>query len=225
MTSTLLPGGLSNAQPGTALETYVGDDPTAVHSYFNDFNTFASGDWTNTATGVVTNAIVDGDGGWLSMLNSAAQNDLNSLQLVKMGFQITSGKQFWFKTRFKTSNATNAILVMGLIPTDTTPLTNTDGVFLQKLGGSTTLSLVVKKSSTATTLTLGTMADNTFIDAGFYYDGVSLGLKYFNGVNNGSISLANMPFATALTVTMAEANNTAAAITTTVDYIFAATER
>jgi len=221
--TTLYPNGVSNAPVGSVLQTFSAPDPTINHTYFNDFDVYTSGDWTNTATGSVTNAIVAGDGGWLSLLNSASNADLNSLQLKVATFAITAGKEAWFKCRLKTSSATNAALIVGLIQTTTTPLTVTNGVYFSKAAASTTLTAKVTGSSTTSTVTAATMVDDTFITIGWHYNG-SLVQIYINGNRVASLPVTNLP-SSALNLTIAESNGTAAAITTTVDYILCSTER
>lgn len=221
---TNYPNGVTNAPVGSVLQTYPAPDYSITHEYFNDFDVYTAGDWTNTATGSVTNAIVAGDGGWLSLLNSAANSDLNSLQLKVATFAITAGKEAWFKCRLKTSNATNAALIVGLIQTTTTPLTVTNGVYFNKAAASTSLTAKVTAASTTSTVTAATMADDTFISFGWHYNGSNLVQIYVNGNRVGSLPTTNLP-ATALNLTIAESNGTAAAITTTVDYILCSTER
>lgn len=222
--TTVYPNGVTNAPIGTALQTFPAPDPTVLHTYFNDFDVYTAGDWTNTATGSPTNAIVAGDGGWLSMLNSASSADLNSLQLKVATFAITAGKEAWFKARLKTSSATNAALIVGLIQTTTTPLTVTNGVYFSKAAASTSLTLKATASSTTSTVTAATMADDTFITIGWHYNGSSLIQVYINGNRVASVPTTNLP-SSALNLTIAESNGTAAAITTTVDYVVASTER
>lgn len=222
--TTNYPNGVTNAAIGTALQTFTAPDPTVSHTYFNDFDVYTAGDWTNTATGSVTNSIVAGDGGWLGLVNSAANNDLNSLQLKVATFAVTAGREAWFKTRFKTSSATNAALIIGLIQTTTTPLTVTNGVYFSKAAATTTLTLKATASSTTSTVNVGTMADDTFVTVGWHYDGRSTVFAYINGSRVASIPTTNLP-SSALNLTLAEANGTAAAITTTIDYVLCSTER
>lgn len=222
--TTAYPNGVTNAPIGSTLQTFNDTDWTINHTYFNDFDTYAAGDWTNTATGSVTNSIVAGDGGWLSMLNSASSADLNSLQIKAATFAIVAGKQAWFKTRFKVSNATNANLVIGLIQTTTTPLTVTDGVYFIKAAASTTLIARTTASSTTSSVNVATLANDTFVTVGWHYDGNGLINVFYGGNKVASLPTTNLPTA-ALNLTIAESNGTAAAITTTVDYVFASTER
>ena len=116
--------------------------------------------------------------------------------------------------------------MIGLQITDTTPLDVTDGVFFIKADGAATVNLLVEKNNTATTTSsVATMADDTFITLGFYYDG-STQIQYsVNGTVLGTSVTTNLPDDEALTVTMALQNGAAAAKTMTVDYVFVAKER
>lgn len=222
------PNGIGTAVIGSVLSaTYPALDPFIIHQYESDFDAFdAAGDWTNTATGSVTNAITAGDGGWLAMLNSAANNDLNSLQLKAATFAIVAGNEAWFKLRFKVSSATNSALTLGLIQTTTTPLTVTDGIYFSKPAASTTMS--IKSAASSVIVTAGTtitLADNTFVNVGFHYDGNATINIFLNNNRIGGFTPGTSLPTAALNLTIAEANGTAAAITTTVDYILAATQR
>lgn len=222
--TTNFPNGVTTAAVGSSLDSYVADDPTVVHSYFNDFNNYAAADWTITATGSVTNGLVTGDGGILSLVNSAANNDLDSFQSTVEPFVITPGKQAWLKVRFQLSNATNAAAVLGLQITDTTPLAVSDGFYFSKAAASTALNFVTEKASTATTTALGAMANTTYVTAGAHYNGSDKIHLYFNDSMVASCAVTNLPTRT-LAITFAVANGTAAANTMLVDYIMIATER
>lgn len=226
ITTTNLPGGITNAALSTVMTSFGAPDPSVFHSYWNDFDTFASGDWTNTATGSVTNANAAGNGGILSLANSAANNDLDSIQLKAASFAIVAGSQAWFKCRFNISNATNAALTIGLIQTTTTPLTVTDGIYFSKAAASTALAMKIAKSSAITTLSsVATLANTTYLNVGWHYNGSSAVTCYVNNVKVGAITdLTNLPTAN-LNLTIAVANGTAAANTLLVDYVGVFNER
>ena len=227
--TTLIPSGVTNAVIGTALETYLGMDPSTVHQYFNDFDVYASGDWTATGTHTPTNGVIAGNGGILSMANLSTSADLDQLTLVAATFAFVPGLQAWFKSRFQVSNATNSGLIIGLQNLNTNAFAATDGVWFYKAEASTTLNAVVAASSTATTSSWGlTMANTTYVDVGFYYDGGQSGVLqlYANGSPVGSVATTNLPpSSTSLALTMAVENGTAAAETMLVDYVLAAVER
>jgi len=149
---------------------------------------------------------------------------LNPLQLKVATFALVAGSQAWMKFRFSLSNATNANLIIGLIQTTATPLTVTDGFYFSKVAASTTLTAKVAKSSTISTVNVGTMANATYVSAGMHYDGNATITVWLNNVKVGSLPITNLPTAN-LNLTMAASNGTAAAITLNVDYAFASVER
>ena len=224
--TTNLFSGMTNALLGTALETYIGMDPTTVHQYFNDFDVFTSGDWTNTATHTPTNQLVAGNGGILELINSTTSADLDQLTLKVATFAFTAGLQLWFKTRFSIGDATNSEIILGLQNLNTNAFAATDGVWFQKNAAGTTGNILVAKSSTTTTSTQAlTLVANTYANVGFYYDGAALNV-YMNDVASGTVAVTNLPASsTNLAVTMAVANGTAAGQTLLVDYIMVAAER
>lgn len=224
--TTLIPSGISNAVTGTALETYIGMDPSTVHQYFNDFDVFTAGDWTNTGTHTPTNVLTAGNGGILSMANQATSADLDQLTLKVATFAITPGLQFWFKARFSTADATNSEIILGLQNLNTNAFAATDGIWFQKNAAVTTGNIIVAASSTATTSTQTiTLVNSTYANVGFYYDGLNINV-YYDDTPSGTVSATNIPASsTNLALTLASANGTSAAQTLLVDYIMAAAER
>jgi hypothetical protein len=170
--------------------------------------------------------LTDGDGGLLLITNTAADDDLVALQKVGESYRFASGKELFFEARLKVSDATESDVVIGLQITDATPLDVSDGVFFIKADGSTSVSLLVEKNGTATTTSsVATMANDTFISLGFYYDGAS-SIQYFvDGVVKGTSVTTNLPDDEDMTVSIALQNGEAVAKTMTVDYVFVAKER
>jgi hypothetical protein len=232
MGTTNLPNGVTNNIKQNLLGELTELDPSKVHTFFNDFDTYVAGNWTVTETQAgATQALTDGDGGILLLTNSAADDDLNALQKVGESFRFASGKKLWFKSRFKVSDATQSDFVMGLQITDTTPLAVTDGVYFRKDDGDANLDFVIVKDSTATTATaITTVVSDTYITAGFYYDGKS-SISYFAGTDTldptflGKSVLTNLPNDEDLTVSFAIQNGEAVAKTMSVDYILVSKER
>jgi hypothetical protein len=200
---------------------------TLYHTYFEDFDYYTAADWTVTETQAgATQALTDGDGGLLLITNTAADNDLVSLQKVGESFRFASGKPLFFEARFKVSDATQSDVVIGLQITDTTPLDVTDGVFFIKADGAATVDFLVEKNNTATTASaVATMANDTFIRLGFYYDGISAVQYFVNGSIAGSSVTTNLPDDEDMTITIAIQNGEAVAKTMTVDYVYVAKER
>jgi len=229
---TRFPNGVSN----TALEDGIGGllpflDPTKHIVFWDDFHRYTAGDWTITTTeagaGSATEALTDGHGGLLLITNDSADNDNDFFQNVGEAFRFTSGKKAYFEARFKVSDATQSDVVVGLQIKDTSPLDVTDGVFFLKADGATTFNFFVEKNDTqSTSSAVATLADNTFIKLGFYYDGAATFTPYVNGVAKTPItSTANMPDDEDLTVSFGIQNGEAVAKTMTVDYILAAMDR
>ena len=159
--------------------------------------------------------------------NDDADNDHDFFQLVKEGFKYEAGKQIGFHIRFKTNDATQSDIVAGLQLTDTTPLDVTDGVFFLKSDGAATISFIVEKDSTQSTLTLpNSLADDTFMTLGFIYDPKDQKFHvYQNNVLAGTVVSTNAPDDEELALSFGIQNGAAAAKTLTVDYVGAYKER
>ena len=226
MSTTRFPNGVTNVGEDSlfaALGQLAGPE---FHTYFEDFDYYAAADWTVTETQAgATQALTDGDGGLLLLTNTAADNDLVALQKVGESYRFESGKKLFFEARFKVSNATQSDVVMGLQITDATPLDVSDGVFFLKSDDSTTINLLVEKNNTATTTSVGTLADDTYIRLGFYYDGNSSIQAFVNGTYVATSATTNLVDDEDLTISFAIQNGNAVARTMTVDYIYVAKER
>lgn len=223
--------GVTNVTKENILGQLTELDPTQLHTYFNDFDAYVTGNWTVTETQAgATQDLTDADGGVLLLTNSAADDDLVALQKIGESFKFASGKKLFFKARFKVSDATQSDFVMGLQITDTTPLAVTDGVYFRKDDGDANLDFVVIKDSTATTATAITAVSNdTYLTVAFYYNGKDE-VVYAAGTGNnpsilGKSVTTNLPDDEDLTISFAIQNGEAVAKTMSVDYIFAAKER
>jgi hypothetical protein len=208
----------------------VQPDPTLFHTYFNDFDTYVAGDWTVTETDSgATQALTAGDGGLLLITNTAANDDLVALQKNPAAFTFTAGKKTFFRCRFKVSDATQSDVVFGLQVVDTTPLDVTDGIYFLKADGAATVDFVCRKNaSTGSTSAsaVATLANDTFIELGFYYDGQSSVAYEVNGSVLGSLDASSTYLPdTTCTVSFALQNGEAVAKTMTVDYVYVAKER
>lgn len=230
MSVTRFPGGIvTGARTGT-LAGYGLPDPTTWHVFFDDFDRYVAADWTITTTEAgassATEALTDADGGVLLITNDSADNDADFFQKVGESFLFASGKKLAFKARFKVSDATQSDFVIGLQITDTTPLDVTDGVFFQKDDGDANLDFHVEKNNTATSATaIATVANDTYLSVGFFYDGKSTVTYFVDDVAKGSLATTNLPDDEALTVSFGIQNGEASAKTMSLDYIFVAKER
>jgi hypothetical protein len=224
---TRFPNGVTNVGEDSPFADLTMPAPTKFHTYYEDFDYYVAANWTVTETQAgATQALTDGDGGLLLITNTAADDDLVALQKVGESYRFASGKELFFEARLKVSDATQSDVVIGLQITDATPLDVSDGVFFIKADGSTSVSLLVEKNGTATTTSsVATMANDTFISLGFYYDGAS-SIQYFvDGVVKGTSVTTNLPDDEDMTVSIALQNGEAVAKTMTVDYVFVAKER
>lgn len=213
-------------------------DPTTYYVWFDDFADFDASHWVVTEVdtdgdGAVANGTTSGLGGLLVLNVEADELDLTQIQwageessAVIETFYPASGKRFFMKARFKVSDATDTGLVVGLAVTDTTLVAAvTDGIYFRKADTDATLQLVVEGDSTESTCDMTEMANDTFVTAAVYYDGVSTFKAYVDNVHVGTITTAaNLP--TEEVAVSAGINNGAeGAEALTIDYIFVAQER
>ena len=234
MSTTRFTNGVTTASPAETLGRFVALDPTKVIAYFNDFHTYAAGDWVVTETSAgATQALGDGLGGLLVLTATAADNDLIGLQLAKEGFLIQAGKEAWFKARFKVSDATQSDLLMGLHITDTSPVASapTDGIVIRKDDGDALLDgvVLIDNAAASTSTGIGTLVDDTFITVGFHFDGASVVRFYVNDAEKAAVTLTAANIAAlddeTLALSFAFQTGEAEAQVSTVDYVFAAVER
>lgn len=227
--------GVSTARKAAPLGNFGLPDPTAWHTYFNDFDTYVAGDWTVTEVGTGTRALTDGDGGLLLVTNAAADNDRNEFQKLGESFLLAAGKRTFFKARFKVSDATQSDFLIGLAVLDTTLQGSidgagvTDGIFFSKDDGDALLDVQVQKNATTgqtRAAGIATVVADTFLTVAWAYDGKGEVAYFVNDVQLGTLVATSTYLPdTELTVSFAIQNGEAVAKTMTVDYLFAANER
>jgi len=146
---------------------------------------------------------------------------------VYESYLFDASKDFFFKCRIKISDATDATMIVGLHITDTTPVAAiTDGIYFLKSDGSTTVSLVVNKDSSATTTSAGTMADDTWTTLGYYYSTKDRKFYiYKDNVQVGTSVNTNAPNDEEIALSFTIHNEEAVAKTMSVDYLVAGKER
>lgn len=198
--------------------------------YKNDFlvaQDYAAGDWVVTETdSAATQAIAaDEVGGALLITNSAADNDVAQLQSTEEFLKLSAGKRLWFACRFKVNDATESDLYLGLATTDTSIIAGTtDSVGFRKADGAATLVSLTEDNTTETTNTAATLANDTYVKAAFYWDGVSQ-VKFFINDALTATHTTNIEKTNKLALTITLQNGEAVAKTMTIDYIYAAMER
>jgi hypothetical protein len=233
VTITRFPGGITNVGESNILNAFRDNDPTKYHMYYNEFDTYAAGDWTITLTGTGTTALSAAQaGGALLLTTTAGATDANFLQKVGAGFIPVAGKKGFFKVKFQMVDATLQAFYAGLMNVDTTPLTAahpTDGIYFVKAAGAATIDFFVRKDATTgsnTAAAIASVVAATDMTLGWYYDGVDRVYYSVNEVVLGSISgaAAFLPDA-ALAISFGTQNGVAVAKTALIDYIFCAQER
>ena len=235
---THFPNGISNRTKGHPLFNYPYLDPSKYYTYFDDFFEYHSGIYTITTTeagsGNASEAITSGAGGQLLITNDDADNDLDFFQLKGESLKWDSTKRMFFSARFKTNDATQSEIIMGLQITDTTPLDVTDGIFFLKVDADTKPDLIIEKDNTSTLsiLEMDAMEDDTFVTLSFEYDpldvatGGAVFRAYQDNVQVGEITgTTNAPDDEDLTISFGIQNGEAAAKTLTIDFILVAVER
>lgn len=236
------PKGVTNAVISSLLNKMGQLDPTRYNTFFEDFNNSSDAvattplNWTATAVGAGTRAVAALDGGAILLTNAAADNDSIALQIKNPSFILNAGKQSWFESRFKISDATQSDFLIGLTGLDTTPIGAAaseetgvaDGIFFLKIDGQTDLRLYARKASATVTskLAIATIVADTMISAGWHYDGKEFKIY----VNDLHVTSVDAPFATgvpALVIgpNLMIQNGEAVAKTATIDRIFACQER
>lgn len=222
--------GVTNVSANDQMAALRTMDPSQYYDQNFDFFDYVAGQWVVTETDAgSTEAIVDGAGGLLAITNaSAGATDAAQLQwagnsgAAKLTTYWDSTKDLVMKARFKTSNATNTALLIGAATVDTSVVASlpTDGLYFYKAGASTSLLASTRKSGTSSSITLGTMANDTFVEAALVYtanNGQWNG--WFNNVNVGRITTTTNSPTNGLCVSIGLLNASAVAHVLTVDYL------
>ena len=187
---TRFPAGVSTQAIGSTLGQFPFPDPTDICLDFHDFNEYVAGDWTVTNTTThQTIGLVAGAGGLVSTVGGASSvtSDIGAIQTNPLNFNIATNTTTatapptqlgWFYCGFKTTTAINDQLQIGVTSSNAT-LAPTDGIYFNKAAGSTSVTFVVRKSSSSLaasaystgSTTVATLANATFVRLGWYYDG------------------------------------------------------
>ena len=171
MSTTRFPNGLTTAKKTDLLGEFILPDPTTAHVYFEDFDYYNADDWNTTETppASATQALTDGDGGRLLISNNASNLSDSSNQKKGESFLFETGKKLWFDCKLQVNDATNSNFIIGLMITDTTPITTTDTVHFRKINGERAIRLHVQKDGQSTQITTTSLVtDATDIRLGFF---------------------------------------------------------
>ncbi len=204
-------------------------DPTRFHNFFDDFDTSVpTADlWAVTGTnGVIGDAnLLAGDGGLVTIATAGASADQLFLQPPITSFLLETGPSY-FAARISLDDVLVSDIIVGLQQT-APALTPADGLFFRKSNGLATVDLVAAKNSVEVVLaTVTTLVDDTFVELGFFWDGID---SVWASVDGAPVSRftpgTSFPDDVILAPTMGVQANEAAVKTLTVDYVFAAKER
>jgi hypothetical protein len=209
--------------------------PAKMHAFFDDFDRYVAAEWDVTETQAgATQALTPADGGKLLLTNSAADNDVNSVQVPVASFLITGNKKAYFGARFQVSDAVDSDVVIGMALDQgaAATLTPTHGIFFRKSDDAANIVGVVRNAGVETvTATLLAIAAATEYDVFWHYNGadaVEFEVRLASDgslVGRASVVLTNLPSGTLLAPIAFLQNGAAAAKTLTIDYLFAAKER
>jgi hypothetical protein len=213
--------------------------------YHNDFDTYAAGDWTITLTGTGSSALAVGAiGGALLSTTTAGIADANYYQLVQAGFRMTPGETLHFKYSGILSDVTNCAFYAGMLNKGTTPLSSTDGVYIEKVTGQAGLLLETIIGSVVTSVAFpasAVLVAGVAFELGIEVDYLGNVAGYFNPGTGGTLGatastvhsgrqvMIPAPAAglsqVALTPSFGLLNSTAAARTLTTDYVTVSNSR
>jgi len=157
------------------------------------------------------------------LLITAAQNDNDGAQIQHLGeaFLLAANKPCYFGCRFRVSEATQSDFDIGLCVTNAALLGGmTDGVYFEKVDGSTTCNLVLETVSAPTATAVLTVVANTFYTLEFLWNGTAID-SWVNGVlQTRPAVLTNLPQTQTLTPSIAFLSGAAGAgKTMTIDWM------
>jgi len=203
--------------------TSSGSRLTGVAQYANDF-TETVAEYTVTGTSS-TFALTDGNGG-IAVLTPGGTTTASAAYKTASNVAFVAGNAVWFSTRIKASAVSGAkAFYVGLRNGSAT----TNGLWFAKAASSTSVNLVSTVGSTATTLVTGvaTAVADTYLELGFYFDGVDL-YVYNNNllvarvaaptIGTSGTTLTSVALGPVMQITPTATD------TLTVDYILASTE-
>lgn len=230
--------GVTNVDIGKSMSQFPAPDPAKTYGYWNDFFTYAATDWVLTTAeagaGTASEAIADDEtGGVLLITNAGGSGDHDNFQLSKDGgtndaetFKFAQGKKAWFKTKIKSNDGDQVHMFLGLHIANTDPVNAapTDGIYFELTGG--VINCQVRKNGVSSSETLiATLGDDTFIELGYYWDGVGLVNVFVNDAFVVSIGNGNLPDDEYLALSFGVENEEADTNTLEIDFIGAWMER
>lgn len=233
---TRYPAGVVNSTQDASWGNFLQPRPDLYTMYFDDFLKYTATDWvvTETDSGATQAIAAAGEGGQLVITNTAADADNVSLQwaggsgAVATQFTWDSTKDFVVAARFKLGAVIDQAAVIGVAITDTSPAASlpVNGIFFYKADGAAALIASVRKAGASTSIALGNMVADTFVDVMLFYTAADGTWRAFSGGNLvGSVSTASISPTAALAPTLALLNGDAVANVLTVDRLIVAKQR
>jgi hypothetical protein len=233
---TRFSNGVTNEDVGSIFNSLRFPSHLGSHVYEEDFYTFVAGQWTETdVQGANTVAVVEGDGGIITLLTAGADDDEVQLQKIAAGISVENflfdpDKRLFIEILSTLSEVLLSEILIGLAITDTTLLAgHSDGLSFRKAEGAGLVTLVSEKNSVEVAGDVGTIVDATGFRLQAYYDGQGSDGRLYGALDGaiGSFSEpdASFPDDELLTVSFAVRAGEAAAKTLTMDRIVVIQER
>lgn len=186
------PNGVTDNKPVHPLASLPVMDPTKYVVFHDDFTSIsatAAGvsawhlDEVDTLTDSVDLALSDAHGGVATFTVGSTANDNTNYQwavntTVTELFKLEAGKRAWLRAKFKTEDADQDAVALGLHVTGDDKVGGTELAdtfwFRSALATPSTLEFATGKANNAeVTIALGTLADDTWSTVTAYYDGAS----------------------------------------------------
>lgn len=169
--------------------------------------------------GTSTCVLADAAGGNMLMTCAANEDDGPQIQLKGESFKLGGQYPCYFGIRFKVNDADQVDFIAGLCITDTSLLGGmTDGVYFQTVDEAAALTIEIEKDSVASSGSIHTLVDDTWVIAEFYFDGTYVD-SYINGTLQTRLAVTNLPDDEELTVSLALLTGEAVANTATIDWV------
>lgn len=233
---TRFPAGVVNATQDGTWGNFLQPQPGLYTLFFDDFLTYTATNWvvTETDSGATQAVAAAGEGGQLVITNTAGGTDNVSLQwgpggtTVATQFTWEPTKDMVVSARFKSAAVIDQAIVVGVAIADTSPGASLplNGIFFYKADTAAALVAVVRKAGVSTTVALGDMVADTFVDVTMFYTAADSTWRVFSGQTLiGSISTASISPIVALAPTMGLLNGDTVANVLTVDRLIVAKQR
>lgn len=237
--------GVTNVASGTNFGMLGMPDPTKYLVLMKDFKRFDPGEWLitrsepswaqNDTVSDSSEVIGDASNGVLT-ITTIAKDDAyaffqysgSSASTASETFTLESGKKLWFRFRLKNNDVDTADFYAGVFIADTSPVASapSDGFWFISDDGDGYLDFHIYKSSASqlSRTALATLSDNTYFDAGMYWDGVDEVHVFYNDsvVAKGT---GISPTTGELSLGFGIQNGSASASTHYVDYLCVVKER